>query len=77
MITVEEHQKTLSAKGIYLPDEQVEVLLNLKYKLALVFHTDWKMKTRQNTIVGISTVVHKKNGDCISIQSFAFVYTYA
>ncbi len=76
MITVEEHKKTLEAKGIYLTEENVGKLLTVQYKLANVFFDMWVKQTNPKVIMGAGIVVHKKNGNCISIQSFSFIYIY-
>lgn len=86
MITVEEHQKTLSAKGINLPDGEVQKLLDLQYKLANIFFDFWVKKTKPSTVVTETiavhkkVVVHEKNGNCVSVEveryTFAYVYSY-
>lgn len=76
MIKVEEHKRTLEAKGIYLTDESVGKLLTVQYKLANVFFDMWVKQTNPNVVIGTGIVIHKKNGNCISIQTFSFVYIY-
>lgn len=76
MITVQEHKKALEAKGIRLSEQQVEVLLNVKYKLAHIFLAEWNKKIKLNTVEHMSVVVHKENGNAVFFESFSFVYTY-
>lgn len=77
MISVAEHKKILEAKGIYLTDENVGKLLILQYKLANKFFDMWVKKTNTNVVMGAGIVVHKKNGNCLFVESFSFVYIYA
>lgn len=79
MITVQEHKKSLEAKGIFLSDEQVGKLVDLKYKLAHIFHSDWNKKIKLNTVEYTKMVIHKKNGNCVCVEleSVTFVYAYA
>ncbi len=79
MITVQEHKKALEAKGIHLSDQQVEVLLNVKYKLAHIFLADWNKKVKLNSVEYMKVVVHKENGNCVcvEVESVTFVYAYA
>ena len=77
IITIEEHKKTLETKGIHLTEENVGKLLTVQYKLANVFFDMWVKQTNPNVIIGAGIRVHKKNGNCISVESFSFVYIYA
>ena len=86
MITVEEHQKTLSAKGINLPDGEVQKLLDLQYKFANIFFDFWVRKVKPVVVMEESTVVHKRvtihkqNGNCVSVvsytESYALTFAY-
>lgn len=82
MITVEEHQKTLSAKGINLPNDEVQKLLDLQYKFANIFFDFWVMKTKPNAVVvgavavHQKVVVHTKNGNFVA-ESYTFAYAYS
>ncbi|MDO8604383.1 MAG: hypothetical protein Q7K40_03225 [bacterium] len=83
MITFAEHKKTLEAKGIYLPDKEVEKLLATQYKFANAFFDFWVMKTKPDVVIEKSIVVHKnvtvhtKNGNCVSVESYTFAYAYS
>jgi hypothetical protein len=85
MITVQEHKKTLEAKGIYLPDKEVEKLLAVQYKFANIFFDFWVKKTKPDTVVVGAVAVHKKvtvhtkNGNCVSVEveSYTFAYAYS
>jgi hypothetical protein len=77
MISIAEHKKTLEAKGIHLTDENVGKLLTVQYKLANVFFDIWVKKTTPNVVMGVGVAIHKKNGNCIFVESFSFVYIYA
>jgi hypothetical protein len=78
MITVEEHQKTLSAKGINLPKAEVQKLLDVQYKLANVFFDLFFLKDKTKEKVVVSGVVHthKINGNVATVEIFAFSYSY-
>lgn len=76
MITVQEHKKALEAKGIHLSDQQVEVLLSVKYKLAHIFLADWNKKIKLNSVEYTRVVLHKKNGNAVIAECFSFEYTY-
>ena len=75
MIMVEEHKKTLEAKGIDLTNDNVEKLLTVQYKLANKFFDIWVKKTNLKIITGTKIVLHNKNGNVI-FQCFSFAYIY-
>ncbi len=76
MITVQEHQKSLSAKGIHLSEQETSKLLDLQYKLANILFDLWVKQTKPDVVVGSVMVVHKENGNCV-FGSYTFVYAYA
>jgi uncharacterized protein YpmS len=79
MITAEEHQKTLSAKGINLPVAEVQKLLDLQYKLANLFFNVWSKQDKVIASVQHSKVVIRtKNGNACLAETFSITfYSYA
>jgi hypothetical protein len=77
MITVSEHKKTLEAKGIHLPDAEIEKLLAVQYKFANAFFDLWVKQTNSNIIVARTEITtYSENGNCIAI-SFTYFPVYA
>lgn len=77
MITTEEYKSFLKAKGYDLPDENVKELLDKQYQLANIFFDMWVKKTKQPTIICGTILTRKKDGNCISVDTFSFLHIYA
>ena len=77
MITIEEHKRELEGKGFALSDQETEKLLNAQYQLANIFFEMWVKQTKQPMVISSTIVTRKKDGNCISVDIFSFIYIYA
>jgi len=73
MVTIEQLKKLLNKKGKDLSDKELGGMLKLQYQLANAFFDSWQKKDK---VISVSStvVVNRKNGKCISVYTFGFLY---
>lgn len=77
MITLDTFRQILGEKGKHLNDDEIEKLLQVQYKLANVFFDMWIDKTDPIIIKKETFIIHKKNGNCISVETYSSIKIYA
>ena len=76
MIPVDTFRKSLGERGKRLPEQDVEKLMHLLYRLGNALFDEWQGKNK--VVINSIVVVHKKDGNACTVYISEFIiYAYA